>query len=282
MRTARPAPPSRRHPSGRLSGGPVRRFSALALILLCSSFFHAAPALPQTNRPYLTEDATVPPSGYLNVSLGLQTWDGFPNTINGKKSGLTQFPVVAASLGLGGLVEFQVSGVAANRLETGGATLTGAGDFSLFTKIRILKGGASPPAISFRYGVKLPNASETDGVGTNETDMTGELLVEKDLGRFRIFGSTGIAILGSTDRPSSQDDLFTFGLACEIPVKRLSLAIDWNGMIDDPDRDVMRLGAGLKLPMARFCFDASFWKGYLKRGENWGFSAGVSVNGKTF
>ena len=259
-----------------------KRSTPYFCLSFCILFFFSTLAFAQTNRPFRTEDVSLLPSGHMEFSAGFQMLAGFQNRVTLEEQRLYQFPVVAACIGLGNLVEFQVSGYAYNHLDVGNEIQSSPGDFSLFTKIRFNKGNGSLPSFGFRYGIKLPNAEETKGVGTDETDVYGELLCEKRWKGLKLFGSAGIAILGSPTTPSSQDDLFTFGAAAEIPIKNVSILGEVNGMTGDPNWDAARAGFGVKIAHHRIVLDAAFWDGFLAKSEDWGFTTGVTLNFKAF
>ncbi len=97
----------------------------------------------------------------------------------------------------------------------------GTGDAQLHTKVAVVKEQGLVPAISVRFGTKLPNASRVDRLGTDETDFDILALLSKDLGTVSLHTNLGIALLGnpgSSPLPGAfeaggQDDLFVYSVA---------------------------------------------------------------------
>src|SRR6185503_239595 len=74
------------------------------------------------------------------------------------------------------------------------------GDFTLATKIKISREGKLLPAFGVRFGFELPNTNQARGIGTNTTNVFAQVLAGKKVGRARVFGNLGIAILQAPDQ----------------------------------------------------------------------------------
>ena len=81
-------------------------------------------------------------------------------------------------------------------LDYSGNSIHDYGDLVLATKFRFKKEGEKSPAMGFRVAVKLPNASTEKGLGTDETDVYGVFLLQKEFHGLTLAGNLGIAILG--------------------------------------------------------------------------------------
>jgi hypothetical protein len=144
-------------------------------------------------------------------------------------------------VGVGEYAEFQISGVLQDYLSiskrypaerppdiTGNSTHD-FGDIVLATKLKLAAEKGARPALAFKFGVQLPNASQTKGLGTDETQFYGGMLVSKRIGQARLLGNLGLAILGNPVG-SGQADLLTYGAGFILPVHpKINLVGEING-----------------------------------------------------
>jgi hypothetical protein len=134
-------------------------------------------------------------------------------------------------IGVGEYAEFSLSGVGRDYLTItrrsqailpttfAGDTTSDFGDLLLATKLKLAPEKGIRPAISFQFGVQLPNASNEKGLGNDETEFYSSLLLTKHLGRARISGNLGLAILGSPVQANTQADMLTYGFGIILPVR---------------------------------------------------------------
>jgi hypothetical protein len=115
--------------------------------------------------------------------------------------------------------------------------------------------------------VQLPNSNETRGIGVNQTNAFGMILIGKKFGgdgRFNTFGNLGVAILTAPTRPFTQNDVLLYGLAGIYRVNdQLNIAGEVNGRANtrrggaplgtEPQSEA-RLGIQLKASGLRFDF----------------------------
>ncbi len=69
-----------------------------------------------------------------------------------------------------------------------------------------------PHKVGFQFTTKLPNASQGDGIGTNEVDFTGRALLSSDWGKFQTHLNLGMAVLGDPSQNGNQNDFVVWGL----------------------------------------------------------------------
>jgi hypothetical protein len=107
------------------------------------------------------------------------------------------------------------------------------GDFTLSAKFKLRNETKLGPSLGFRFGVQLPNSSQGTGIGLNQTNAYGSILLGKKFGndgRFNMFGNLGIAILTAPTQLFSQNDVLTYGVAGIFRVnKQFSIAGEVNG-----------------------------------------------------
>jgi hypothetical protein len=106
--------------------------------------------------------------------------------------------------------------------------------------------------MAFRFAVELPNANQSHGLANDETALYADLLFGKNIGRARVLGNLGFAILGSPVAAGRQADPLTYGVAVIAPVhRRLNLVAEISGR-EGPEGRVgnenrSRLRAGIQL-----------------------------------
>lgn len=184
----------------------------------------------QTLRPLETETATVLPSGTMQVIAGTtymrnRRWPAFTAPGFVDRQDVVTAPEIELRVGAGDWVEVQLRYellyLDERRSDGTDFDKFGGGDAEIFTKVRFTREGETLPALGARFGVKLPNASRDDRLGTDETDFDIALLGSKTLGPVALHLNAGLQILGNPgelngdpdESGSGQDDPFTLSIA---------------------------------------------------------------------
>ena len=273
--------------------------------LLLITFAVVTLSLPANaqQRPLLTEDVDIIPPGTLRIEAGIDFLQGARYPVSGITGDLTRVGVIGVNVGLSPNVEFQIEGVAQNFLSinTRGASaipLTLApgvnsandtGDFTLATKIKLRAETRRGPSLGFRFGVQLPNSNQGRGIGLNQTNAFGSILIGKKFGRdgrFNAFGNLGLAILTAPTTLFTQNDVITYGLAGIFRVnKQFSVAGEVNGRANTRPGDgplgtesqaEARLGMQIRASGLRFDFAGI--KGLTNFTQNSGVTIGVTYD----
>ena len=216
-------------------------------MLLLTISLAALISVQAQQRPLLTEDVDIIPPGSLRIQGGVDFVQDAKFPVSGLTGDLTRVGVLGVSIGLSPNVEFQIEGVTQNFLSinsrgpsaiplsvnpTANST-NDFGDFILWTKIKLRAETDRMPSLGFRVGVQLPNSNQAKGIGLNQTNAYGSLLIGKkfgDDGRVNTFGNIGIAILSAPTQPFSQNDVVTYGAAGIVRLnKTFSVAGEING-----------------------------------------------------
>ncbi len=254
-------------------------------------------------RPLITEDVDIIPPGSLRIQTGLDFLQGAKFPVSGLTGDLTRVGVIGITIGFAPNVEFQIEGVAQNFLSInsrgasaiplsiapGANSTNGVGDFILWTKFKLRSESRRGPSLGFRVGVGLPNSNQARGIGVNQTNAYGSILVGKKFGRngrLNTFGNLGIAILTAPTQLFSQNDVLTYGAAGIFHLnKQFSVAGEVNGRAntrpgDGPlgteSQSEARLGMQIRASGLRFDFAGI--KGLTRFTHDSGFTVGVTYD----
>lgn len=276
----------------------TKRLLLLFVFVLASSL-----AVQAQQRPLITEDVDIIPPGTIRIEAGIDFMQGAKYPVSGIRGDLTRVGVIGVSFGMGPNVEFQIEGVAQNVLSInsrgasavplniapGVNSTNDTGDFTLSAKFKLRNETQRGPSLGFRFGVQLPNSNQSTGVGLNQTNAYGSILVGKKFGRdgrFNTFGNLGIAILTAPTQLFSQNDVLTYGLAGIYRInKQFSLAGEVNGRqntrpgtgpLGTESQSEARLGMQVKASGLRFDFAGI--KGLTSFSPNSGFTVGVTYD----
>ncbi len=273
------------------------------LVLILITLITLAVAAHAQQRPLITEDVDIIPPGSIRIEAGIDFMQGAKYTVSGIRGDLTRVGVIGISFGMGPNVEFQIEGVAQNyvsinsrgpsaiplEIAAGANSTNDTGDFSIAAKFKLRNETRRGPSLGFRFGVQLPNSNEARGIGVNQTNAFGSILIGKKFGRdgrFNTFGNLGIAILTAPTELFSQNDVVTYGLAGIFHVnKQFAIAGEVNGRANTrPGNGPLgtesygeaRLGMQIRASGLRFDFAGI--KGLTSFSPNSGFTVGVTYD----
>jgi len=258
-------------------------------------FFFSVNFYAQTPRPLETELVDSVGAGIARVELGLDLMRGVEYPFSGLEGDLTRIGNLGVRLGAGNSVELQAFWTVQNylninrinpgapnypNLDFGGNSTRDFGDLVLATKFRFRKESESAPAMGFRVAVKLPNASTEKGLGTDETDVIGEFLLQKSFAGLTLAGNLGVAILGDPETAGAQDDQLSWGAAGIYSLTdRFRVFADLHGRagpsgFGTEERAMARLGTQIKF--GGIYWDVAFLTGLIDTDPNTGISIGIS------
>jgi hypothetical protein len=275
----------------------TRQLVLLTVLLACFSTANAQ------QRPLLTEDVDIIPPGTVRIETGLDFLQGAKFPASGLSGDLTRVGVIGINIGFAPNIEFQIEGVAQNflsinsrvpsaiplELAPGANSANDTGDFILSTKIKLRSETKKGPSLGFRFGVQLPNSNQGRGIGLNQTNAYGSILVGKKFGhagRFNTFGNLGIAILTAPTQLFTQNDVITYGAAGIFRInKQFSIAGEVNGRANTRPGDgplgtesqaEARLGMQVRASGLRFDFAGI--KGLTRFTHDSGVTVGVTYD----
>ena len=273
---------------------------ALAFALCCAASGRAQ------QRPLLTEDVDVLPPGTARVEAGIDFMQDVKFPASGLTGDLTRVGVVGVHIGLSPNVEFSIEGVAQNFLSinsrvpgaipleiaAGANSTNDTGDFRLSTKIKLRNETRRGPSLGFRFGVELPNSNEARGIGLNNTNAFGTILVGKrfgENGRLNTFANLGLGIYTAPTQLFTQNDMLLYGAAGIYRVnKQVDIAAEVNGRantrggaapLGTESQGEFRLG--LRVRAAGLRFDAAGIKGLTAFSPRSGVTFGITYDTPT-
>jgi len=279
----------------------ARAVCALALLVCGASFARAQ------QRPLLTEDVDIIPPGSIRVEAGIDFMQDAKFPASGLTGDLTRVGVIGINVGLSPNVQFQIEGVAQNflsinsaspnpaiprQLAPGANSTNDTGDFRLSTKIKIRRETRNAPAVGFQFGVELPNSNETRGIGLNQTNAFGLILLGKKFGRdgrLNTFGNVGIGIFTAPTLAFTQNDMLLYGVAGIFRInKQVNLAAEVNGRANTRSggaplgtEPLSEFRLGVQVKAAGLRFDAAGIKGLTDFSPRSGVTFGVTYDTPT-
>jgi hypothetical protein len=272
----------------------LRTLQALLLAL-----FVTTPAWAQDGaRAVRPDSADLIAVGRVRAGFGVEFLQRARYSLSGLEGDLVRLGVIDVRVGVGEYAEFQISGVARDYLTITGRspavlppTITGDttddfGDLMIGAKMKLVPEKRARPAMAFKFEMQLPNATNESGLGNDETEFYSSLLFTKHLGRARITGNLGLAILGSPVQANSQADLMTYGVCADIPLHpRLELVGEWYGRqgphrVGNESLSQVRLGARIRA--AGVLWDVAGIAGLKHFDPRSGIAVGVTFDFQAF
>ena len=273
---------------------------ALAAVALMAV---ALPGMAQ-NRPLSGPDAEIVPADTLRVQLGFDFLQDLRYPLSGLSGDQINVGVLDLRLGLGDMVEVELSGAVRQFLQINsrGPSLVSldltesnsthdVGDFSLLTKVRILGEGERRPALAARFGFTMPNTNQARGIGNNSMGVSVEAIAQRHIGRLRLFGSLGLAILSAPNEPHTQNDELLYGLGIAHPVgERLTLVGEVAGRYSTREIDARLAGTesraqwrfGMQVMACGIQWDAAGIAGVYRNDPRIGLTFGISRDFRLF
>ena len=261
----------------------MKRLFVCLNLIFCLSVFAVA-----QQRPLLTDDVDTTPKGAIEIAAGVDFEQNAKFPLSGLRGDLTRVGDIRVKVGFSSNVEFQIEGVLQNFLAINSAAAISpipltldnnssndSGDFSLSTKIKLRNETRNLPALGFKFGFELPNSNQARGIGTNQINVFGKVLVQKRFGRragktprVNVFGNLGLAILTAPLERFTQNDVLLYGLAGIFSVNdRVNIVGEVNGRSNTRSGDAplgteslsqFRIGTQIKASNLRFDTAAIF------------------------
>ncbi len=275
-----------------------RLFLIPSIILFASVFGFAQ------QRPLLTEDVDITAQGTIEVAAGVDFLQNVKFPLSGLKGDLTRVGDIRVRTGFAPNVEIQIEGVLQNFLAINSQTAVSpiplaldgnstndAGDFIISTKIKLKNETKLLPAVGVKFGFEMPNSDQSRGIGTNQINVFGKILLQKRFGkvtgktpRVNVFGNLGIGIMTAPLERFTQNDVLLYGLAGIFKVNdRINIVSEINGRANTRGgaaplgtESVSQFRIGTQIRASNLRFDTAAIFGLTKFSPRSGVTFGVT------
>lgn len=286
----------------------LKNFGLTVLWLLCLVLI-----APAQQRPLITEDVDIVPQGAIRFGAGVDFLQNAKFPLSGLRGDLTRVGVIEINAGFAPNVSFELEGTLQNFLainSSAGArspipldlapnanSTNDIGDFSLAAKIKLRNETNKMPALGVKFGFQIPNTNQAKGIGTNQNNIFGLILIGKKFGKqykdktrqVNLFGNVGIGILPAPLERFTQNDVLLYGAAGIFRVtNRFNIVSEVNGRastragrapLGTESQSEFRLGTQIKTSGLRF--DAAGIIGLTKNSPRSGLTFGVTYQSPT-
>ncbi|OGC76569.1 MAG: hypothetical protein A2145_02960 [candidate division Zixibacteria bacterium RBG_16_40_9] len=226
----------------------------------------------QAGRPFETEITGIQNKQRIKIDLGIDY------SHLASQQDLVAFPWFGLNFSTGQFVEIQAYYDFFYRFTQRATTVYGSGDLSLWTKIRFVEEKRNRPALGLRFGVKLPNAKDEVGLGTDQTNFYAAALMGKSVGRFENHLNLGIAIYDNPFRAREQKDLFTAAFVSSYNLSQnFQILLDfYSQQGSDPRFNLNKLTLGTRINKKNWVWEVALKKGI--HSINKGFQGELSLD----
>jgi hypothetical protein len=184
-------------------------------------------------RPLITDDVDITPQGSVEIGAGVDFLQNVKFPLSGLKGDLTRVGDIRVRTGFASNVEIQLEGTLQNflaidsqtvpspiPLNLSGNSTTDFGDLVLSTKVKLRNETQNLPALGVKFGFQVPSSDQAKGIGTNQINIFGKVLVQKRFGQHagrvpfaNIYGNIGLGIMTAPLALFTQNDVLLYGLA---------------------------------------------------------------------
>lgn len=222
----------------------LRLITLIALSVLLITALHAQ------QRPLITDDIDITPSGAIEITAGVDFLQNAKFPLSGLKGDLTRVGDIRIRNGLAANVELQVEGVVQNFLAinsqstpspiplnvTGNST-NDFDDIVVSAKVLLRRETRNLPAFGIKFGFQMPNSDQARGIGTNQINVFSKVIAQKKFGEragrspvANIYGNVGLGIMTAPLSRFTQNDVILYGLAGVFGVTdHINIASEVNG-----------------------------------------------------
>lgn len=276
----------------------MKRLLVLQILLLSLSFTAIA-----QQRPLLTDDVDITPSGTANLSVGVDFLQKAKFPLSGLTGELTRVGDIRLRTGVAGNVELQIEGTIQNflaidsqmpsaiPLNISGNSTNDFEDFTISAKIKLRNETERFPAIGMKFGFQMPNTDQARGIGTNQINIFSKILVQKKFGkqagkdpRANIYGNIGLGIMTVPLERFSQNDVILYGLAGIFrATDRVNILGEINGRLNTRSgaaplgtESLSQFRVGTQIKASGLRFDTAAIIGLTKNSPKTGVTFGVT------
>lgn len=205
----------------------MKRLLPFLLLTLAACY-----GVPGQQRPLLTDDIDITPPGSLEISAGVDFFQDAKFPLANMTGDMTRVGDIRVRTGFAPNVELQIEGVVQNYvaintrgpspipLTINGMSTNDFDDFIVSAKVKLRNEKGWMPALGFKFGYQMPNSNQARGIGTNQINIFGKVIVQKHFGnvrngtsKFNAYGNLGLMIMTAPLERFTQNDVLIYGLA---------------------------------------------------------------------
>lgn len=260
-------------------------------------------------RPLLTDDIDITPTGAFEVGAGVDFIQNAKFPLSGIRGDLTRVGDIRLKTGISSNVELQIEGTLQNFLAINSQgpsaiplSITGNSsndfdDFTVSTKVKLFNETKNLPAVGIKFGFQMPNTDQAKGIGTNQINIFSKVIVQKRFGKrpgktplANIYGNLGLGIMNAPLANFTQNDVLLYGLAGIFRLNdRINIVSEVNGRLNTRSGSAplgtesigqFRIGTQIKASGLRFDTAALF--GLTRFSPRTGVVFGVTYVSPTF
>lgn len=259
-------------------------------------------------RPLITDDVDITPTGAVEISVGTDFYQNAKFPLADMKGDLTRVGDIRVRTGFAKNVELQLEGViqdyvAVNSIGTphiplnvNGGSTNDLGDFTLSAKLKLRNETKLLPAVGFKFGFQMPNTDQSKGIGTNQINIFGKILLQKKFGKvvnrtpkFNLYGNLGLGIMTAPLERFTQNDVLLYGLAGIYRASdRINIVSEVNGRLSTRSgtaplgtESIGQFRVGTQVKAAALRFDAAAAFGLTKYSPRTGLIFGITYQSPT-
>lgn len=276
----------------------MKRFAIGLAVLLAANIAASA-----QQRPLLTDDVDITPTGSLEISAGVDFFQNAKFPLSGINGDLTRVGDIRIKTGFAPNVELQIEGtvqnyVAINSRGTSAIPLNITGnstndfdDYTVSAKVKLRNETRFLPAVGLKFGYQMPNTDQALGIGTNQINIFTKVLLQKKFGKLvgrtpklNLFGNVGLQIMTAPLERFTQNDLLLYGLAGIYRLTdHVNIASEVNGRLNTRGgvaplgtESVGQFRIGTQIRASGLRFDAAGAFGLTKFSPRTGITFGVT------
>lgn len=215
----------------------------------------------------------------VRIGVGYNEGERLPFEERERNRRVWRLPEVDLVLGIAPDIEAVVSYPFLYVRQEGQGWSFGSGDLRIGGIYRLVREGRLLPEAALHVGVKLPNADELKGFGTNQTDFVAGGLFAKRAGPWTLLVNGEFGILGNPRAATpNQDDVLLYRAGAVYSFSRRSIAaLELEGVeFSRYGNDRMFLRAGVSRAWRGWVLDAGVAAGLSRGAGDYQVRAGVS------
>ena len=155
-----------------------------------------------------------------------------------------------------------------------GATLSGPGDIKIGTSLRVM--GSSQRSLWLDWSAKMPNAQDTSGLGTDETDVTVGAYGRWSHENVGLVAGGELQILGDPLQYANQDDALLLGAALDTALDLFSIRGRVTARLESPRNPLdLSLGLGIQRKQGDWGYGLNGQAGLSPAAADYSISASI-------